>query len=76
MVNVVSRRQENQADAFAAELGYGKELKTALVKLNVENASTLKVHWLVSMLRNRWELERNSEVVIRRCWRGANIFRK
>ncbi|CBK20191.2 CaaX prenyl protease [Blastocystis hominis] len=52
VVNVVSRRQEDQADAFATELGYGKELKTALVKLNVENASTLKVHWLVSMLRN------------------------
>lgn len=76
MVNVVSRRQEDQADAFATELGYGKELKTALVKLNVENASTLKVHWLVSMLRNRWELERIFEIVIRRCWRGANIFRK
>lgn len=49
----MSRRQEDQADAFAAELGFGMELRTALVKLNVENASTLKVHWLVSMLRNR-----------------------
>ena len=73
---MLSRWQEDQADAFAAKLGFGTELKTALVKLNVENASTLKTHWLVSMLRNRWELDRSCNIVIRHWWRDANIFRK
>lgn len=52
-MNILSRRFEYEADAFAANLGYGHYLKLALVKLNVENASSLKSHWLVSMIRHR-----------------------
>jgi STE24 endopeptidase len=37
IMNVLSRLYEFQADQFAVELGYGKDLKSALVKLNKDN---------------------------------------
>jgi STE24 endopeptidase len=39
LMNVLCRRFEYQADAFAVELGYGRCLKGALVKLNKDNLS-------------------------------------
>ncbi|KAI8822201.1 peptidase family M48-domain-containing protein [Fimicolochytrium jonesii] len=39
--NMVSRRNEFQADSFAKKLGYGTLLKSALTKLHVENKGTL-----------------------------------
>eukprot|EP00455_Lapot_gusevi_P044129 TRINITY_DN5463_c0_g2_i4.p1 TRINITY_DN5463_c0_g2~~TRINITY_DN5463_c0_g2_i4.p1 ORF type:complete len:264 (-),score=89.89 TRINITY_DN5463_c0_g2_i4:37-828(-) len=38
-MNLLSRFHEFQADAFAQELGYGKHLKSALIKLSKENKS-------------------------------------
>ena len=52
-MNVVSRRAEYQADAFATKHGYGHQLKTALTKLEIENASAIKNHWLVSLIKDR-----------------------
>ncbi|KAK8828129.1 hypothetical protein WA538_002642 [Blastocystis sp. DL] len=52
VVNAISRKYEYQADAFAVEQGYGLDLKIALTKLNVENASSLSCHWLVDMVRS------------------------
>ncbi|ODM88003.1 CAAX prenyl protease 1 [Orchesella cincta] len=37
LMNVLSRLFEFQADAYATELGYGKFLKTSLIKLNKDN---------------------------------------
>jgi len=37
LMNVLCRLFEYQADAFAVELGYGKHLKGALIKLNKDN---------------------------------------
>lgn len=37
LMNVLSRLFEFQADEFAAQLGYGKFLKSALIKLNKDN---------------------------------------
>lgn len=54
-MNAIQRRYEYQADAFATKNGYGPQLKTALVKLEVENASSLSNHWLVSLVRDKWE---------------------
>ena len=53
VMHAIQRRYEYQADAFAAKSGYGQQLKTALVKLEVENASSLSNHWLVSLVRDR-----------------------
>lgn len=40
-MNVLSRRYEFQADAFARNLGYSEELAKSLIKLQVQNLSTM-----------------------------------
>ncbi|ORY79860.1 CAAX prenyl protease 1 [Protomyces lactucae-debilis] len=40
-MNMLSRKHEYEADAFAKELGYDHELGEALVKLQVKNLSTM-----------------------------------
>ncbi|KAH8664047.1 peptidase family M48 [Xylariales sp. PMI_506] len=40
-MNVLSRRFEFQADAFARSLGYKAELATSLIKLQIQNLSTM-----------------------------------
>lgn len=52
LMNMVSRKYEYQADAFATQHGYGHHLKVALTKLNVENSSCIASHWFVSLVRN------------------------
>lgn len=44
--NIISRRHEYQADAFAAGYGYGDGLINGLVKLSVSSLSNLTPHWL------------------------------
>ncbi len=44
VMNIFSRRNEYQADAFAAEHFSGEELALALKKLSVKNLSNLKPH--------------------------------
>ena len=41
LMNVVSRRFEYQADAYAVQLGYGEELKTGLIALHRNNKGTM-----------------------------------
>ncbi|KAL1881834.1 zinc metalloprotease [Diaporthe australafricana] len=40
-MNVLSRRYEFQADAFACDLGYSADLAKSLIKLQVQNLSTM-----------------------------------
>lgn len=47
-MTIVSRRFEYQADAFAKELGYSKELAKALVKLNIDNLGFPVYDWMYS----------------------------
>ncbi|XP_053680284.1 CAAX prenyl protease 1 homolog [Anopheles nili] len=47
-MTVMSRRFEYQADAFAQELGYAKELGNALVKLQLDNLGFPEYDWLYS----------------------------
>jgi STE24 endopeptidase len=49
-MNILSRRKEFEADAFAAKLGYGKELKDGLIKIHVENMGNLNPDWLYSLV--------------------------
>jgi len=44
--NIVSRKHEYQADAFAKRNGYGIELIDGLIKLSVSSLSNLTPHWL------------------------------
>jgi STE24 endopeptidase len=48
LMNVVSRKNEYRADAFAASFGLGKELAEGLKKLSVQSLSNLTPHpWYV-----------------------------
>jgi STE24 endopeptidase len=44
--NIISRKHEYQADAFANNLGYGRALIDGLIKLSVSSLSNLTPHWL------------------------------
>lgn len=47
-MTIVSRTFEYQADAFAMELGYSKELGKALIKLNIDNLGFPIYDWMYS----------------------------
>lgn len=44
-MNVLSRRYEFQADQFAMDLGYKQELARSLIKLQIQNLSTMDADW-------------------------------
>ncbi|KAI9748257.1 MAG: hypothetical protein M1815_003413 [Lichina confinis] len=44
--NIISRKFEFEADEFAVRLGYAKELASSLIKLQVQNLSTMDADWL------------------------------
>ncbi|RYP52486.1 hypothetical protein DL768_002313 [Monosporascus sp. mg162] len=46
LMNVMSRRFEFQADAFARDLGYKAELAASLIKLQIQNLSTMDADWM------------------------------
>jgi STE24 endopeptidase len=46
MMNILSRRFEFQADAFANNLGYNTELARSLIKLQIQNLSTMDADWM------------------------------
>ncbi|KAK4203884.1 peptidase family M48-domain-containing protein [Triangularia verruculosa] len=45
LMNILSRRFEFQADAFANNLGYNAELAASLIKLQIQNLSTMDADW-------------------------------
>jgi STE24 endopeptidase len=46
LMNILSRRFEFQADAFAKQLGYQAELARSLIKLQIQNLSTMDADWM------------------------------
>ncbi|KAK4043479.1 ribosomal protein L34-like protein [Parachaetomium inaequale] len=46
LMNILSRRFEFQADAFADNLGYNTELARSLIKLQIQNLSTMDADWM------------------------------
>lgn len=46
LMNILSRRFEFQADAFANSLGYNTELCRSLIKLQIQNLSTMDADWM------------------------------
>lgn len=46
LMNILSRRYEFQADEFAVGLGYSKELARSLIKLQIQNLSTMDADWM------------------------------
>jgi len=46
LMNILSRRFEFQADAFADDLGYNTELSRSLIKLQIQNLSTMDADWM------------------------------
>ncbi|KAI0122982.1 CAAX prenyl protease [Xylariales sp. AK1849] len=45
-MNIISRRFEFQADEFARRLGYQTELAASLIKLQIQNLSTMDADWM------------------------------
>ncbi|KAL3428307.1 prenyl protease ste24 [Phlyctema vagabunda] len=46
LMNILSRRYEFQADDFALNLGYKTELARSLIKLQIQNLSTMDADWM------------------------------
>ncbi|KAK4219222.1 CAAX prenyl protease 1 [Rhypophila decipiens] len=46
LMNILSRKYEFQADAFANNLGYNAELARSLIKLQIQNLSTMEADWM------------------------------
>lgn len=46
LMNILSRRFEFQADEFAKGVGYRLELASSLIKLHVQNLSTMDADWM------------------------------
>lgn len=46
LMNILSRKFEFEADKFALDLGYKKQLARSLIKLQIENLSTMDADWL------------------------------
>ena len=46
LMNILSRRYEFQADKFAQDLGYSTELARSLIKLQIQNLSTMDADWM------------------------------
>lgn len=46
LMNVLSRHYEFQADEFAQNLGYSTELAKSLIKLQIQNLSTMDADWM------------------------------
>ncbi|ODQ79344.1 hypothetical protein BABINDRAFT_8293 [Babjeviella inositovora NRRL Y-12698] len=48
LMNVLSRKNEYEADAYAVKLDYATDLARALIKLQIENLSSMEADWLYS----------------------------
>ncbi|KAM0795486.1 putative CAAX prenyl protease [Usnea florida] len=46
LMNILSRKFEFQADDFAVKLGYSKDLASSLIKLQIQNLSTMNADWM------------------------------
>lgn len=46
LMNILSRSYEFQADDFAKKLGYKTELARSLIKLQIQNLSTMDADWM------------------------------
>jgi STE24 endopeptidase len=48
LMNILSRKFEYEADAFAVRLGYSADLAKGLIKLQIQNLSTMDADWMYS----------------------------
>lgn len=46
LMNILSRKFEFEADGFAQKLGYNAELARSLIKLQIQNLSTMDADWM------------------------------
>lgn len=50
LMNLLSRKNEFEADRFAVKLGYGDLLQSALIKLQIENKGNMNPDWMYSAM--------------------------
>ncbi|KAG9526639.1 CAAX prenyl protease 1, partial [Aureobasidium melanogenum] len=48
LMNIMTRRMEFEADNFSLKLGYSAELASSLIKLQIQNLSSMDADWMYS----------------------------
>ncbi|KAF2090674.1 CaaX prenyl protease-like protein [Saccharata proteae CBS 121410] len=48
LMNILTRKMEYEADAFAVKQGYSEQLASSLIKLQIQNLSAMEADWLYS----------------------------
>ncbi|KAF2156761.1 hypothetical protein K461DRAFT_289141 [Myriangium duriaei CBS 260.36] len=48
MMNILTRKMEFEADDFSFKLGYANELASSLIKLQIQNLSSMDADWMYS----------------------------
>lgn len=48
MMNILTRKMEFEADDFSLKLGYANELASSLIKLQIQNLSSMDADWMYS----------------------------
>ncbi|KAF2720243.1 hypothetical protein K431DRAFT_285913 [Polychaeton citri CBS 116435] len=48
LMNILTRKFEFEADAFSHELGYSADLASSLIKLQIQNLSSMDADWMYS----------------------------
>ncbi|KAJ5105491.1 CAAX prenyl protease 1 [Penicillium alfredii] len=71
LMNILSRKFEFEADSFAQNLGYSKELASSLLKLQIQNLSTMDADWMYASYHYSHPIltERLSAL----GWKGGNV---
>ncbi|KAF3481643.1 CAAX prenyl protease 1 [Arthroderma uncinatum] len=71
LMNILSRKFEFEADAFAVSLGYSKELARSLLKLQIQNLSTMDADWMYASYHYSHPIL--SERLAALGWKGGKI---
>ncbi|DAA75274.1 TPA_exp: Uncharacterized protein A8136_2025 [Trichophyton benhamiae CBS 112371] len=71
LMNILSRKFEFEADAFAVKLGYSKKLARSLLKLQIQNLSTMDADWMYASYHYSHPIL--SERLAALGWKGGKI---
>ncbi|CAL5873788.1 uncharacterized protein PFLUO_LOCUS8070 [Penicillium psychrofluorescens] len=71
LMNILSRKFEFEADEFAQNLGYKKELAASLLKLQIQNLSTMDADWMYASYHYSHPIL--TERLGALGWKGGNV---
>ncbi|KAJ5172486.1 CAAX prenyl protease 1 [Penicillium capsulatum] len=71
LMNILSRKFEFEADAFAQGLGFSNELAASLLKLQIQNLSTMEADWMYASYHFSHPIL--TERLAALGWKGGNV---